>query len=179
MPTLAHTSHPFFQAANISDLMDLIGTKMSRAIGQQYAFTGTDGLAYHIQRAAEDYPDFLLGRPDDCARLNDIVANRIVEELTEPDEAGQYWRNNALYRPTRMGKRCEREGADPMQNRARVTLSGTMYQKYGAEFRKEELATRAAYDTDDGRFALAFSVFENDKKQQRVPERGARKVRMF
>jgi len=179
MPKPAHTSHPFFQAANISALIDLIGYKMSGAIGEKYTFTATDGLAYHIQRAAEDYPDFLLGRANDSTRLNDIVADRIVADLTEVDEAGQYWRGNALYKPTRMGKRCEREGTDPMQNRARVTLSGTMYQKYGAEFRKEELATRAAYDTDDGRFALAYPVFESDEKQQRVPERGARKVRMF
>lgn len=169
-------AHPFFQAANIAKLMDLIDTKVTKTIGAPYRHQADDSLSAHIHWAVDDYPELLL-RHDGADRFNEVVANRVVDQMTEPDEVGMYWRGNAFYKPSRAGKKAERDGTNPLGSHQRVTLSGNMYRGYLEEYWKDELASRAAHDRDGDRFERAFATWE-DQARAAVPTTGARKVRM-
>lgn len=107
-------AHPFYSVANLATLQRGVAAHLAAATGAPVDW-GDDGALADAMVAVAQHPDwggYLHGNTTarDLELLNAEVIRRVAEPLLEPETAGQYWHHNALYAPTRDGRRKEKTG---------------------------------------------------------------------
>ena len=124
-------SHPFYSTDNIERLLRLIEARVLEVTGSKVRFEANEKFIQEMHTAAEQYPNYLVTSvpSEGVERLNDLVARRAVNALTEIEDAGQYTPGNIFYKQTRKTRRFDDGITDHDRQTSAVTLGGNVYKK--------------------------------------------------
>lgn len=152
-------SHPYFSADNMVTVIRQIERAVKTATGTPvYTFTPDAEFGRQVMRVANEYLELFI-HPDSkvaAQKLNDILVARTVKAATESDTAGQHWESNYFHRLSRQGNMAERDGANPKQSTARVTLASDTRSRYHSEFLAQDRALQEKYLKTEDRFTKVF-----------------------